>query len=94
MKIEEIGKPGFRFKTDFKRPESGILDAYKSLMKLTGCLTGNVGDCLGRTAAMGSHIQGLSPGMKLVGPALTVNVPPTFWSLTAVGIIPGPCLDF
>jgi RraA family protein len=77
MKIEEIGKPGFRFKTDFKRPESGILDAYKSLMKLTGCLTGNVGDCLGRTAAMGSHIQGLSPGMKLVGPALTVNVPPT-----------------
>jgi RraA family protein len=77
MKIEEIGKPGFRYKTDFKRPASGILDAYKSLMKLTGCLTGNVGDCLGRTAAMGSHIQGLSPGMKVVGPALTVNVPPT-----------------
>ena len=77
MKIEEIGKPGFRYKTDFKRPDSGILDAFKSLMKQTGCLTGNVGDCLGRTAAMGSQIKGLSPGMKLVGPALTVKVPPT-----------------
>jgi len=77
MKIEQIGKPGFRYKTDFKRPDSGILDAFKSLMKQTGCLTGNVGDCLGRTAAMGSQIKGLSPGMKLVGPALTVKVPPT-----------------
>ena len=77
MKIEEIGRPGFRYKIDFKRPESGILDAYRSLMKQTGCLTGNVGDCLSRTAAMDSHIKGLSPGMKLVGPALTVKVPPT-----------------
>ncbi|UCG06948.1 MAG: hypothetical protein JSV83_24125 [Desulfobacterales bacterium] len=77
MKIEEIGKPGFRYKTDFKRPEPRVIQAYKRLMEQTGCLTGNVGDCLGRTAAMDSHIKGLSPGMALVGPALTVKVPPT-----------------
>jgi len=77
MKSEEIGKPGFRYRTDFKRPALDTLDAFKSLMKQTGCLTGNVGDCLGRTAAMDSQIKGLSPGMKLVGPALTVKVPPT-----------------
>jgi RraA family protein len=76
MKIEEIGKPGFRYKSDFKRPDPRLLEAYKELMQQTGCLTGNVGDCLGRAAAMDSRIKGLSPGMKLVGPALTVKVPP------------------
>jgi 4-hydroxy-4-methyl-2-oxoglutarate aldolase len=76
MEIEEVGKPGFRYRTDFKRPEPGLLDEIKALMDQTGCLTGNVGDCLGRGAAMDSHIKGLSQGMKLVGPALTVKVPP------------------
>ena len=76
MAIEEIGKPGFRYRTDFKRPEPPLIDAYKALMDQTGCLTGNVGDCLGRSAAMDSRIKGLSQGMKLVGPALTVKVPP------------------
>ena len=76
MAIEEIGKPGFRYRTDFKRPDQGLLDEIKGLMDQTGCLTGNVGDCLGRGAAMDSRIKGLSQGMKLVGPALTVKVPP------------------
>jgi RraA family protein len=76
MKTEEIGKPGFRYKADFKRPEPRLIEAYTDLMQQTGCLTGNVGDCLGRAAAMDSRIKGLSPGMKLVGPALTVRVPP------------------
>jgi RraA family protein len=76
MEIEEIGKPGFRYRTGFERPESGLLDEIKGLMDQTGCLTGNVGDCLGRGAAMDSRIKGLSQGMKLVGPALTVKVPP------------------
>jgi RraA family protein len=75
MTIEEIGKPGFRYRTDFKRPEPGLLDEIKGLMDQTGCLTGNVGDCLGRAAAMNSRVKGLSQGMKLVGPALTVKVP-------------------
>ncbi|MBW2481878.1 MAG: RraA family protein [Deltaproteobacteria bacterium] len=77
MGIEEIGKPGFRYRTDFKRPGSDLIDAYKVLMDQTGCLTGNVGDCLGRMAAMDSRIKGLSQGMKVVGPALTVKVPPS-----------------
>ena len=77
MAIEEIGKPGFRYRTDFKRPGSDLIDAYKVLMDQTGCLTGNVGDCLGRMAAMDSRIKGLSQGMKVVGPALTVKVPPS-----------------
>jgi len=76
MAIEEFGKPGFRYKTDFKRPGPHLVDAYKGLMDQTGCLTGNVGDCLGRAAAMDSRVKGLSQGMKLVGPALTVKVPP------------------
>jgi len=76
MAIKEIGKPGFRYRTDFVRPDSGLVDAYKDLMDQTGCLTGNVGDCLGRAAAMDSRIEGLSHGMKVVGPALTVRVPP------------------
>ena len=77
MAIEEIGKPGFRYRTDFKRPVPHLFESYKGLMNQTGCLTGNVGDCLGRAAAMDSRIKGLSHGMKLVGPALTVKVPPT-----------------
>jgi hypothetical protein len=46
-------------------------------MKKTGCLTGNVGDCVGRTAAMDARIKSLAEGMKIVGPALTVRAPPT-----------------
>jgi RraA family protein len=76
MAIEEIGKPGFRYRTDFKRPVPHLIESYKGLMNQTGCLTGNVGDCLGRAAAMDSRVKGLSHGIKLVGPALTVKVPP------------------
>lgn len=76
MSIEEIGKPGFRYRTDFKRPASDLIDAYNDLMDQTGCLTGNVGDCLGRMAAMDSRVKALSQGMRVVGPALTVKVPP------------------
>ena len=76
MSIEEIGKPGFRYRSDFNRPEPDLIDPIKGLMDQTGCLTGNVGDCLGRGAAMDSRVKGLSRGMKVVGPALTVKVPP------------------
>ena len=47
------------------------------MIEKTGCLTGNVGDCIGRDAAMGGGIRNLANGMKVVGPALTVKVPPT-----------------
>ena len=77
MSFQEIGKPGFRFKTDFERPPAKVVELYRNLMNETGCLTGNVGDCIGRCAAMDARVQSLAPGMKLVGPALTVRVPPT-----------------
>jgi RraA family protein len=77
MSILEIGKPGFRFRTDFERPSARVVERYRNLMNETGCLTGNVGDCIGRCAAMDARVQSLAPGMKLVGPALTVRVPPT-----------------
>jgi RraA family protein len=77
MSTQEIGKPGFRFKTDFERPAEHAIAPYRDLMNRTGCLTGNVGDCIGRAAAMDARIKSLAVGMKIVGPALTVRVPPT-----------------
>ena len=77
MSTQEIGKPGFRYRADFDRPATHLIEPYRDVMKKTGCLTGNVGDCIGRTAAMDSRIKSLSYGMKIVGPALTVRVPPT-----------------
>jgi RraA family protein len=76
MTIKEFGKPGFRYRTDFERPDAKIVRAIKELMDQTGCLTGNVGDCLGRNAAMNSRIKPLREGMKVVGPAMTVKVNP------------------
>jgi RraA family protein len=73
----EIGKPGFRYKTDFDRPAMHLIESYRDLMNKTGCLTGNVGDCLGRAAAMDSQIKNLAADVKLVGPACTVRVPPS-----------------
>src|SRR5512134_93596 len=77
MSTLETGKPGFRYKVTFERPAKPLIESYRSLMNKTGCLTGNVGDCLGRTAAMDARIRSLAHGMKIVGPALTVRVPPT-----------------
>ena len=77
MSTEEIGKPGFRYKSDFERPAADLIAPYRNLMNKTGCLTGNVGDCIGRAAAMDARIKSLAAGMKIVGPALTVRVPPT-----------------
>jgi RraA family protein len=77
MTVQEIGKPGFRYRTDFQRPPADVIARYRDLLNRTGCLTGNVGDCIGRAAAMDSRIKNLADGMKIVGPALTVRVPPT-----------------
>lgn len=76
MGVQEIGKPGFRYRTEFDRPADDLLERYRSLMKRTGCLTGNVDDCIGRAASMDSRIKNLANGMKIVGPAMTVRVPP------------------
>ncbi|MGD9045508.1 MAG: RraA family protein, partial [Desulfobacterales bacterium] len=77
MSASEIGKPGFRYKTDFDRPDADLVESYRELMNKTGCLTGNVGDCIGRAAAVNARVKNLAAGMKVVGPAFTVRVPPT-----------------
>jgi RraA family protein len=77
MSTQEIGKPGFRYRVAADRPAEQVIASYRNLMMKTGCLTGNVGDCLGRAAAMDARIKSLAEGMKIVGPALTVRVPPT-----------------
>lgn len=77
MSTIEIGIPGFRYKTNFERPDEKLVACYFDLMNKTGCLTGNVGDCIGRAAAMDSRIKNLAAGMKVIGPAFTVKVPPT-----------------
>lgn len=77
MKPQVIGKPGFRYKTEIERPSEKLIEQYRDLMNKTGCLTGNAGDSLGRAVAMRSRVKSLSNGMKLVGPAFTVKVPPT-----------------
>jgi RraA family protein len=77
MSAQEIGKPGFRYKAAIDRPATHLVKPYRDLMNKTGCLTGNVGDCLGRGAAMDARIKNLAHGTKIVGPAFTVRVPPT-----------------
>lgn len=74
--MQVIGKLGFRYATDFERPSEEVICGFQGLMERTGCLTGNVGDCVGRTAAMYAEIRNLSCGMKVIGPALTVKVSP------------------
>ncbi len=75
--IKEVGKMGFRYRTDFFRPDDNVIRTYQDLMEDTGCLTGNVGDCIGRAAAMHFRVKPLAKGMKMVGPALTVKTAPT-----------------
>lgn len=77
MNATEVGKPGFRYRTDIERPDAKLIESYRELMQKTGCLTGNVGDSIGRAAAMNSGVKSLANGMKVVGPAFTVRVPPT-----------------
>jgi len=72
--MQVIGKMGFRYATDFDRPPEEVVRRYQELMEKTGCLTGNVGDCVGRAAAMTAEIRNLSAGMKVIGPSLAVKV--------------------
>jgi len=52
LEFKEIGRPGFRYRTDFERPARRIVEGYRELMDRTVCLTGDLGDTLGRSAAL------------------------------------------
>ena len=53
--------------TRIERPDSGLLEQYKSIP------TTIISDAMNRTNAMHAEIKPLSPGAKLVGPAVTVK---------------------
>lgn len=61
---------GFRLYTDFPRPAPGLVEGFK------GAASGNVGDALGRSAAMDHHIKPVAPGMAFCGVAFTIKARP------------------
>jgi len=61
---------GFRLYTDFPRPAPELVEGF------TGAATGNVGDVLGRSAAMDHHIKPVAGGMAFCGVAFTIMARP------------------
>ena len=61
---------GFTLYTQFRRPDAGLVARFD------GAPTGNVGDALGRSAAMDHRIKPVAPGMRLAGTALTIKTRP------------------
>ncbi len=61
---------GFRLKLDFERPDGQLVEGFR------GAATGNVGDALGRSAAMSYRIKPVGPGMTLCGVAFTIKARP------------------
>ncbi len=63
--------PGFRIKTDFLRPPTKLLEAFRGLD------VADLSDQMNRLYAVAPEIKLLSaPGAKLIGPACTVRVYP------------------
>lgn len=61
---------GFRLYTRVPRPPAGLVGQFD------GAATGNLGDALGRSAAMGAGVRPTGPGMRCCGVAVTVRCPP------------------
>ncbi len=61
---------GFRLRTDFARPDAALVAGFR------GAATGNVGDALGRSAALGHAIKPVAPGMACCGVAFTIKARP------------------
>lgn len=61
---------GFRLYTRVPRPAGALVAGFQ------GAATGNLGDALGRSAAMDARIKPVAPGMRCCGVALTVACPP------------------
>lgn len=61
---------GFRLRADFERPDAALVEGFR------GAATGNVGDALGRSAALGHRIKPVAPGMAFCGVAFTVKARP------------------
>lgn len=61
---------GFRLYTRVPRPPAGLVAEF------VGAATGNLGDALGRSAAMDARVKPVGPGMRCCGVAVTVRCPP------------------
>lgn len=61
---------GFRIYTRIPRPAPELVVGFE------GASTGNLGDALGRSAAMAAGIKPIAAGMRCCGVALTVHCPP------------------
>lgn len=61
---------GFRLYTELARPDPSIVEGFR------GAATGNVGDALGRSAAMDHTVKPIAPGMGFCGVAFTVKARP------------------
>jgi regulator of RNase E activity RraA len=60
----------FRIKLSFPRPSADLVQAVGAYP------TGNICDAMNRSGAMNEKIRPMWPGLKIAGPALTVNMRP------------------
>lgn len=70
MEPKVLGRPGFAIVTDIERPDPSLIEKLKEFPAAI------VGDGLGRRGVMDAGIKPLNPNMRLVGPAITVEVAP------------------
>jgi len=60
------GKPGFRVRSGWRRPDPSLLDAFGTAG------SANVADCMSRLGAMDAGIKPVWPSPRVIGAALTV----------------------
>jgi len=68
--MDWIGKDGFGYYADIDRPAEDLIQTAQSLS------TSPVADILGRHGAMDYRIKPVREGMRVVGPAIPVRLPP------------------
>src|SRR5579863_10180417 len=60
------GKPGFRVRAAWPRPEAALLDAFGAAS------SAQVADCMMRLGGMDRDIRPIWPSPRIIGPAITV----------------------
>lgn len=59
---------GYRIRKEFERPDPALIQKFRKVP------VPNIGDCMNRTAALGSGLRALN-GTRMMGTAYTVNCP-------------------
>ena len=60
------GKPGFRVRSSWPRPDAALLDAFGAASPA------QIADCMSRLGAMDAGLRPIWPSPRIIGPALTV----------------------